>query len=75
MISIETSGIFAQNALFQSTLGSSLQTQTTKNYASSAYQGVYLQNKKWVARIKIGKKIKYLGRFSQEIDAARACKN
>lgn len=38
----------------------------------SPYKGVYLQDVKWVAQIHVDDYPMYLGRFSTEIDAARA---
>ncbi len=45
-------------------------TQTREK--TSKYKGVYFHVKKWVAETRIARKKVYLGRFLNEIDAARA---
>ena len=48
--------------------------QKKRTGLTSKYKGVYRHNKhlKWVAQIKINGKVKYLGLFVEEDDAARA---
>lgn len=51
-------------------------TSKDKRGGSSQYVGVdwYKQNKKWRARIRINGKLKYLGLFKEELEAANAYK-
>lgn len=50
--------------------------QKTTSQTTSKYKGVHLAGKNpakpWVAQIRTGKKIKYLGQFRTEVDAALA---
>lgn len=57
--------------------GGNLRHENAKKNYSSKYAGVYRnkQNEKWVAHIRINKKLKYLGLFLNEEDAAQAYQN
>lgn len=49
--------------------------QTKRVGASSQYRGVSLDRHKWIARIRINGKLKYLGNFHSEMAAAKAYNN
>jgi len=50
-------------------------TSKDKRGGTSKYTGVYMDKKKWRAAIRINGKIKYLGLFTDEKEAAKAYQN
>lgn len=48
--------------------------RTSSNPNTNGYAGTYLQDGRWVARVRLNKHSCYLGSFDCQIAAARACK-
>lgn len=63
-----------ENLRLASNTENSRNTRKTNGQTSSAYKGVYWMKRDslWVAEIMVDRKNKYLGRFSTEIEAAKA---